>query len=375
MTAEINDPAGLAALAPLWRTLLAQTPGASFFHSLDWLATYWKHFGGGQRLRVLVVDDGGAVGILPLVVRRVRRRLGIVRVLTYPLDDWGSFYGPLGGDPVGTLAGGLSHVLRAPRDWHVIELPWVDALASDGGATRAAFDRIGLETCRERRQTSAIINLAQLGSWDSYWGTRQSRWRNNVRRSEKKLACRGKVTYVRHRPGASGDPRWDWYDACETIARASWQAGSQSGTTLVHDSVRAFLRDCHGTAAAAGALDLNLLLLDDRPVAFNYAYHYGGHVYGLRTGYDARAAAEGAGSVLQARMIADSFARGDHTYDLGPDYLECKRYWLTETRGGFRYTYFPPGVGMAQWMRAGRALRDWWQGGVAEAPAQSSTCV
>ena len=33
-------------------------------------------------------------------------------------------------------------------------------------------------------------------------------------------------------------------------------------------------------------IDLNLLLIDERPVAFNYAYHFRGYVFGLRTGYD-----------------------------------------------------------------------------------------
>ncbi len=70
-TREINDPAELNALAPAWHALLAQTPGATFFQSPEWLATYWRHFGARQRLRVIVVEDGGRVrGILPLVVRK-----------------------------------------------------------------------------------------------------------------------------------------------------------------------------------------------------------------------------------------------------------------------------------------------------------------
>ncbi len=45
---EINDPAELNALAPAWRALLPQTPGATFFQSPEWLATYLRHFGAGS---------------------------------------------------------------------------------------------------------------------------------------------------------------------------------------------------------------------------------------------------------------------------------------------------------------------------------------
>ena len=111
---EVNDSAGLADLAPRWHELLRETPGASFFHTPNWLETYWAHFGAGQRFRVLVVSSQDRIlGILPLVVRSQRRRIGSLKVLSYPLDDWGSFYGSIGPDPTTTLSAGLTHVRRS----------------------------------------------------------------------------------------------------------------------------------------------------------------------------------------------------------------------------------------------------------------------
>jgi CelD/BcsL family acetyltransferase involved in cellulose biosynthesis len=77
---EINHLAELAEIRPLWRELLALTPGASFFQSLEWLETYWQHFGAGKQLRVLVVSFNGK----PLGIRRgphsqYSPRLGSVR--------------------------------------------------------------------------------------------------------------------------------------------------------------------------------------------------------------------------------------------------------------------------------------------------------
>ena len=56
---EINDPLELATCRMLWDFLLPQTPRASFFHTWDWLNSYWQHFGKGQTLRVLVIHADG----------------------------------------------------------------------------------------------------------------------------------------------------------------------------------------------------------------------------------------------------------------------------------------------------------------------------
>jgi len=42
---EINDVDELASLKDVWRELHSKTPQGNFFQSLDWLLTYWKHFG------------------------------------------------------------------------------------------------------------------------------------------------------------------------------------------------------------------------------------------------------------------------------------------------------------------------------------------
>ncbi len=105
---EVNRIDELAEYRPAWHSLMAKTPGATFFQSLEWLETFWRHNGQGKTLRVLIVSDrGNPIGILPLLVLREKTKVGPVRVLTYPLHDWGSTYGPIGADAATTLAAGL----------------------------------------------------------------------------------------------------------------------------------------------------------------------------------------------------------------------------------------------------------------------------
>jgi CelD/BcsL family acetyltransferase involved in cellulose biosynthesis len=358
---EVNDLGGLQPYRADWWRLLQQTPGAAFFQSLEWLEVYWRHFGHGQRLRVLLVlEDGAVCGIVPLVVRREATRVGPLRFLTYPLDDWGSFYGPVAPEPQRALAAALRHVAATRRDWDVLELRWVAAAACDAAHSAATLQAAGFQAHRSQRGETAIIDLRC--SWEEYLSARTAKWRNNLRRWERRLHERGAAEYVRYRPAGAargdGDPRWDLYDACVDVARRSWQGSSTTGTTLCHREVCDFLRGAHAAAVAAGAADINLLLVAGRPVAFAYNYQFQGHVFGLRIGYDAQHAPDGAGNLLYAYAIRDSIQRGDRLYDLGPGSLECKRALMTQVEPIYRYSHYRPAAWRAQLIRFKRWMDE-----------------
>jgi CelD/BcsL family acetyltransferase involved in cellulose biosynthesis len=355
---EVNDLDELEQYAADWNKLLLRTPGASYFHSYDWFADYWRHFSADQRMRVmLVLDDGRLAGVVPLVIARELTKLGSLRSLRYPLHGWGSFYGPIGADTRCILRCALEHILATRRDWDLLDLLWVDRDGADKGATAAVAADVQLIVRASPWLASAQIDLS--GGWDYYWASRKSHFRTNVRRSERGLREQGEVSFVRHRPpGATqgcDDPSWDLYDQCERIAASSWQGSSTTGTTLSHESIRTYLRDAHLAAAAFGGVDMNLLLLAGRPVAFAYNYHLVGYVYGLRAGYDAAAA--GAGTVLQRMMIEDSCRRGDRLIDLGPGSPETKHAWQTRMAVAWRYTHYSMRSPRAQLLRALHAIK------------------
>ena len=79
---EIRELERLASYRLVWQALLNQTSDATFFQSLDWLETFWRHHP-EQRFRVLMVGSGGEpIGIVPLVVVTEKTGVGPVRFLT-----------------------------------------------------------------------------------------------------------------------------------------------------------------------------------------------------------------------------------------------------------------------------------------------------
>ncbi len=358
-----------------WRDLLGRTPRATFFHSLDWLAVYWRHFGHDQRLRVLVVSDRlRTLGILPLVVRPTQTRAGLLRTLSFPLDYWGSFYGPLGNQLSVTLAAGLAYIRDQPFDWDLIELAW---LHPDGEATRTstALDFVGLPAVAAPHAPVAVIELRD--AWADYWRQRGKHFRRGVERAGRRLSQQGRVRFVRHRPGGAAlgdvDPRWDLFEHCLEVTRRSWQYDTHDGVSMAHPAAEPFLRDLHEAATEQGALDVSLLYLDGAPVAFAYGYHYHGYLSIIRIGYDRRVR-EGAGLALVRRVIESSFEMADHTIDLGPDYIEHKRRWATRLIESARVTHYPWRP-RPQVLRCARWLRTQWRHWQAEAAGPSSNAA
>jgi CelD/BcsL family acetyltransferase involved in cellulose biosynthesis len=366
---QVDDPSGLAPYRQVWRELLACTPHASYFQSFEWLETRWKHSDPRENLRVVITRDGDVVtGIVPLCVKHERTSCGVVRTLTFPIDGWGSFFGPLGPQPEETLRDAIAHTWRGPRDFDVIELRSLSATDAAGQwysvdeeTTPVVANIAGNET--EEFSRVGILDLDQ--DWDAYWASRnkQKNRRRNVERCERRLSELGEIRYERYRPAGdapgSADPRWDLYDACEQLARTSWQDGLVDGNTLHHEHVRPFLRDAHIAAVRAGAVDVNLLFLGDRPLAFVYGYHYRGYVDLMRIGFDREFAKLAPGNALWTRLIQDSFQRGDRVLDFGPTCLDYKRFWITRLEPSFRvlqYSRSPraQALRLARWLKGQR---------------------
>jgi hypothetical protein len=75
-------------------------------------------------------------------------------------------------------------------------------------------------------------------------------------------------------------------------------------------------------AVRRGAVDLNLLTIDDQAVAFTYNYHYRGYCL-----WPADGRSHGAGGVLLCGRRRQ-LRRGDRIYDLG------RTIWIANASGG-----------------------------------------
>ena len=247
---EINQIDQLAQLRQKWGVLLRQTTGASFFQSLEWLEVYWRHFGAGQRLRVLVVlDEERPTGILPLVVRRETTKLGPAPRAHLPVARLGFLLRThRSRSRTERLPPGWNTSVARRRDWDIFELRWQGAPGTDPAMVQQRHAR------RRFSGLSRPFGIAPRSSISTAPGSRTGRRARRRGCGDSATPStnspkQGEISYVRYRPLGrphdDGSPRWDLYDACEAIARRSWQGAATDGTTLSHETVRGFLREAH----------------------------------------------------------------------------------------------------------------------------------
>jgi CelD/BcsL family acetyltransferase involved in cellulose biosynthesis len=353
---ELNDARDVSQIRADWDRLLEQTDGATFVHSAAWFEAWWRRFGGGARLRLLVVEDvDRPIGIVPLAVRRLRTPLGRLPVLQYACDGPGCFCGPVGPDGLHVLSRALEHLRDGRRDWAMLELSGVDKQRRDRRSTPSALTSAGLAAIESPASNVWVTDLA--GTYEDFLVHRSKHWRKIRRKSEEKLASLGEVRFVRHRPppAARGqaDPSWELFAACEAIA-ARLHAETLDGSAGRPD-VLSFLREVHEPACAAGAADLSVLFVGERPAAFSYGVHHRGTVEAIWTELDP-VLGEAAAMVLFDRMLRDSYARGDGALErsdplAGDHSLEAGRRIVT-----YRYCHYRAGALRAQLLNL---LRTW----------------
>lgn len=349
---EYNDISRLDPLRRLWRSLWERTRERSFFQSLEWLEGYWRHFGSDATLRVLMVSVGGRpIGIVPLVVKTTTTPLGTVRVLTDPLEDWGTFFRPVGPHPAATLKAAFDHLRKSPRDWDVINLRHVDADGADNGRTRNALQSGGMTVQTSIERTLPAITVEQYV----------------MSGSERLLDQPGRLAFRRYRPSMRSFRNdrhgWAMLDDFTQLSSAAVDARSAFGVErhlVVHFDC---LRDVHEAALEAGVVDLSLIYRDGDPVAGVYGYQCDGLVELVQAVANEHALPE-TERVLMSRMLEDSVERGDRRLLFNAATSSLAEGWSTTPVRSHRYTHFAATGPKAQLLRMNCRLRSWFGEGL-----------
>ncbi|PQO26455.1 GNAT family N-acetyltransferase [Blastopirellula marina] len=361
---EVNDVAQLARYASAWDDLHARTPDATFFQTWEWLAVSWKHFPRRQKLRLIVVlEEDVPVGFVPFCVREQTYRVGNLRVLSYPLEDWGPFFGPVGVDHVACFRLAIEHVLQSGCDWDLIDLRYLREQCESFDEFRSVLSNRRQVFYDRPRMVAPVVELH--GDWDAYVAAKSKNWRRTMRRERSQIDKLGEVRLESYRtdPAAGQiDTRPDLWSDCLQAAQRSWQATSSLGAAFCSPAVLPVLEELHQVACRRGMIDMNVLYLNDSPVAFLHSYYCRGEVYALRSGYDASCPATGLGTVLLYEVVRRSFEQGDHRINLGPGTQDYKMRFATDAWRAINFTHYSTWSLRSQTLRLRTAVDSYLPG-------------
>ena len=145
-----------------WNKMVEQDQSSTVFSTWEWLATYWKYFGGQLRLKVLVLENQGKlVAAAPLCVKTDdgTRRLQFIGT---PYLDYSDFVSTIGEHGTRRL---LEHIAREDS-WDLIELDQLPQGSPTPDLLSATFDSAAFSASRWVCEVCPYITLPS--DWSAY---------------------------------------------------------------------------------------------------------------------------------------------------------------------------------------------------------------
>lgn len=255
-------------IANEWNDLWDRTEICAPTVRFETIELFVNTFGDPSQLLGVVVRDGDRlVAGIPLVRSVVGKVLPIHRL---PANCWSHNGDLLLDAQIADSDSVLEQLAEGLRQAGVRWLALDDVPYESGPwqGFRSVLARRGAEQYLARQHAVGVIDT--LGHWSDYEAAWSSKFRTNVRRSINRLNRLGEVEFRRHQNPAPHEVE-QLMNQGFVIEDRSWK-GEQGTSVLRTDGMKQYMIEEARRMAAAGFLEIWLLLLDNKPIAFEYAH-------------------------------------------------------------------------------------------------------
>ena len=296
--------------------------------SFEWtMAMARNHVRQGDRCFLITLSRGGAIaGFVPLVLREVPAFGMRVRILSPLSDEYNTHSDLLLRDAGTDLVRALLGAIRGLRPrWDLFRMA---RLLDDGVLADVLGQAVtgeGLAAGSRNGLPAYILDLP--ASFDAYLAARSAKFRNHLRRIERKIDAAGATV---HEATTGGDLDAA-FEALLSVERSSWKQAHGSAITAVQRQMGFYRALCEG-AAAAGRLHLHWLTVGGIPVAYNLGYLQAGSYHYLKTSYGAEWRTLSPSTYLRARLIAAMIDRRIARFDFPGEPYEWETQWTDTVR-------------------------------------------
>ncbi len=305
-----SDPSLFQELAAEWTALLHRSAVDTLFLTPQWQEVWWRHFGAGRELRVLLArnDEGALLGIAPLYALRQDGKTLLQLVGGLEISDYLDFIVRQQQEEE-VYRALLGHLRAEAPPWDILDLHCLPGHSPTrlGMLCRACAECCAAEVQAQPEDAAPYIHLP--GDWEAYLETLDKKQRHEIRRKVRRAEAEAEVRWYRVQEKSA---------LAESVAHflALHRASHPEKDAFMTPQMEAFFVDMAGVTWAAGWLNLYLLWLDDRPAAAMWCFDYGGDILVYNSGYDPAWRYElSSGIVLLAYCIQDAIARGKRRFD------------------------------------------------------------
>jgi len=321
-----------------WNALLERSHSNCIFLTWEWLFTWWKWYGNNSDLFILVIQDQANQirGIAPLMARRtaaVFRRLQLIGSDSKVCSDFLDIIAEKGWEKhVAKCI--MRFLVKTRSQWHVFVLSSIPSDSSFLAVLRRLpeFRRL----MRHKKVQNTAPSLSYPGTWDKLLARFGRSTRKSITRKRRRIEKEFRVQFT---PWSA---LFDRTQTINTVKRLQQKSISRKGLRGIFEdeTYRNFHADIIDLFRREGWLYIVFLLCDGKPVAFLYAYLYGGKCYDYQRGFDTDYRSYSVGTVLQSYVFQDTISKGVRTYDFLRGGEEYKYRFANSAREMLQVSFF-----------------------------------
>jgi CelD/BcsL family acetyltransferase involved in cellulose biosynthesis len=319
-----------------WQRLWSEQQNPPVFVHPTWARIWWRHFGAGRRLRLMLVEEAGqAIALAPLYLERPFPAPGRLRIVGSGItSDYTDWLLPVDPEVRAAVVDVLFDHLARRWGWLTLELQGLRAdtalFPHVDQAHRPAF-------LVERRVGPRTLAIDLEGTWDAYLRSRHHGLRKKLRSRPRQLGELGEVTFEHADPSnalAAVDDMIHLHDV-------RW--AGRNDATLVSSSSngRAFYRAVLPQLVEDGIADLVTMRLDGRAIASQVGFQIGGVYYNYQAAFDPAMAHYAPGLLILAHLVERAWDAGLERFDFMTGDEPYKHLWANQDPFVTHVTIFP----------------------------------
>lgn len=324
----IRDIDSFFELSSDWQRLFFEINSGSLHMSWPFVETWIKIYGPYYAIRVIVFfNNERVVAITPFMIKRMKSRFGVpYRELRFLCDDDELSFDYL---DFLILDEHRQEVLKFLRN--VLFSMKFDVINLRNTRNRFPF---GGESDYLSRKVSSSLYADLPSSWDIFFGSRDRKFRYNVRARLKKLRKEYDVKYVMCHQGITLE---DGFDELINLNLMRW---GDKGEAFKSEKYIRFHREIMKKMLDGENLFLRFLSMNDEIVSANYSISFRGILYVIQMGRNPGFDRYGVGHLLISMMIQEAIENEITRIDFLAGESEYKKQWTDQHFDLFQIVFY-----------------------------------
>jgi len=356
----VTESEEFESLAPVWNNLLEKgCDESTMYLTHEWLATWWQHFGEGQRSNLLLVErDHRVIGIMPLV--RNKYRLGPFKLDALESMGWPSrnYVGLMLPEDRQEVISALLAYLK--ENLHgvslILRLSLIPVDSQFLGALKRGLASISEDLAFKERVKTLAPYIDLPVSWEDYFGSLRGKRRRMLGRMLRNLEKEHGVVKFQQ---CDADSLEEGLNRFFDLHQERWQAVGISGS-FADPRVKELYREVAWKFLNRGWLYFSSMNVDGKLVSAMYGCIFNRKLYFIAAGRDIRYSKYSVGQLHEMHVIKDAVSRNLSEFDFLQGDEPYKFYWTKSARRYMRVTIIKGGFLTALRLQLLRAFLRLW---------------